>query len=80
MFFKIRTQVGENTVTYATRLREKAHDCDFKTSQYERILEHLIQTIDNLTLIQNVYQNPGHYNNFCQKPDKKRLYQNKCMT
>ena len=52
MFLKMRPQVGETTVTYATRLREKAHDCDFKTTQDERILEHLIQTIDNQTLIQ----------------------------
>ena len=52
MFLKMRPQVGETTVTYATRLREKAHDCDFKVSQDERILEHLIQTIDNQTLIQ----------------------------
>ena len=48
----MRPQVGETTVTYATRIKEKAHDCDFKTTQDERILEHLIQTIDNQTLIQ----------------------------
>ena len=52
MFLKMRPQLGETTVTYATRLREKSHDCDFKTTQDERILEHLIQTIDNQTLIQ----------------------------
>ena len=71
MFLKMRPQVKETTVAYATRLREKAHDCDFKSSHDERILEHLIQTIENQTLIfKNAYQNPGHKKNFCQKLDK----------
>ena len=48
----MRPQVKETTVAYATRLREKAHDCDFKSNHDERILEHLIQTIENQTLIQ----------------------------
>ena len=52
MFLKMRPQVKETTVAYATRLREKAHDCDFKSNHDERILEHLIQTIENQTLIQ----------------------------
>ena len=52
MFLKMRPQIGETTVAYATRLREKAHDCDFGTNQDERIPEHLIQTIENQTLIQ----------------------------
>ena len=51
IFLKI---AGETTVTYATRLREKAQDCEFgDVSQCdERILEHLIQTIENESLIQ----------------------------
>ena len=52
VFLKMRPQVKETTVAYATRLREKAHDCDFKSNHDERILEHLIQTIENQTLIQ----------------------------
>ena len=44
--------MGETTVAYATRLREKANDCDFDTNCDERILEHLIQTIENKGLIQ----------------------------
>ena len=44
--------MAETTVAYATRLREKAHDCDFGTNCDERILEHLIQTIENQVLIQ----------------------------
>ena len=41
-------------MTYATRLREKAQDCEFGTATQcdERILEHLIQTIENESLIQ----------------------------
>ena len=44
----------ETTVTYATRLREKAQDCEFGDASRcdERILEHLIQTIENESLIQ----------------------------
>ena len=45
---------GETTVPYATRLREKSQDCEFGDSSQsdERILEHLIQTIENESLIQ----------------------------
>ena len=52
MFLKLRPNIGETTVAYATRLREKAHDCDFGTNNDERIVEHLIQTIENKMLIQ----------------------------
>ena len=51
MFLKMRQQVKETTVAYATQLQEKAHDCDFKSSHDERILEYLIRTIENQTLI-----------------------------
>ena len=52
LFLKIRPGKEESTVVYATRLREKACDCNFGTNCEERILEHLIQTVDNSTLIQ----------------------------
>ena len=48
----MRPYVKETTVAYATCLRKKAHDCNFKINHDERILEHLIQTIENQTLIQ----------------------------
>ena len=48
----MRPRVKETTVAYATRLREKAHDCDFESNHDKRILKHLIQTIENQTLIQ----------------------------
>ncbi|KAJ8045060.1 hypothetical protein HOLleu_07986 [Holothuria leucospilota] len=43
-------QKHESTVQYASRLREKAADCNFD-NQDERILEHIIQTIPNEHLI-----------------------------
>ena len=52
LFLKMRPGKEESTVTYATRLREKARDCNFGTTCEERILEHIIQTISNNTLIQ----------------------------
>ena len=52
IFLKMRPGIGETTVAYATRLPEKAHDCDFDTNCDERILEHLMQTIENKSLIQ----------------------------
>ena len=39
-------------MAYATRLREKAHECEFGDTNDERILEQLIQTIENEQLIQ----------------------------
>ena len=53
MFLKLRPELEETTVAYVTRLREKAHDgCNFGIMCDERILEHLIQTIENIALIQ----------------------------
>ena len=51
LFLKMRPSPGERTVTYGTRLREKASECEFGDSCEDRILEHLIQTVDNQTLI-----------------------------
>lgn len=51
VFLKTRPIAGQTTVTFATRLREKAHECDFGGNTDERILEHLIRTIENKLLI-----------------------------
>lgn len=48
----MRPIAGESTITYATRLREKSQDCEFGETCDDRILEHLIQTIENEVLIQ----------------------------
>ena len=52
MFLKLRPLAGEATIAYAARLRERAYDCDFGDTFDDRILEHLIQTIENKHLIQ----------------------------
>ena len=52
IFLKSRPEAGETIVAYATRLREKAQGCDFGSSNDDRILEHLIQTIEEQYLIQ----------------------------
>ena len=49
---KMRPEIGDTTVAYATRLGEKAPECDLGTDCDERILEHLIQTFGNKSLIQ----------------------------
>ncbi len=51
-FLKLRPNPGESTSNYAARLREKATDCEFGDTHDDRILEHIIQTIENKTLIQ----------------------------
>ena len=52
MFLKLSPFAGEATIAYAARLRERAYDCDFGDTFDDRILEHLIQTIENKHLIQ----------------------------
>ncbi len=52
LFLKMRPNIEEPIVAYAARLREKANECEFGAGCNERILEHLIQTIENQNLIQ----------------------------
>ena len=49
LFLKLRPNHGETVAAYATRLREKANECEFEENSDERILEHLIQTTHNRT-------------------------------
>ena len=51
-FLKMKPNTGETTGAYAARLREKAKECEFEANYDDRILEHIIQTIENKTLIQ----------------------------
>ena len=44
--------MGKTISVYAARLREKAKECEFGDTFDERILEHIIQTIDNKKLIE----------------------------
>ena len=52
LFLKMRPHVGETISVYAARLREKAKECEFGDTFDERILEHIIQTIDNKKFIE----------------------------
>ena len=52
LFLKMRPHMGETTSAYAARLREKAKECEFGATFDERILEHIIQTIDNKKMIE----------------------------
>ena len=52
LFLKMRPHVGETISAYAARLREKAKECEFGDTFDERILEHVIQTIDNKKIIE----------------------------
>ena len=52
LFLKMRPHVGETISAYAARLREKAKECEFGDTFDERILEHIIQTIDSKKLIE----------------------------
>ena len=49
-FLKTRPEPGETVSAYATRLREKASECEF-TDGDDQILEHLIQTITDKRLV-----------------------------
>ena len=52
VFLKMRPAHDETTNAYAAHLREKANECEFKANCDEQILEHLIQTTQNQSLIQ----------------------------
>lgn len=47
----MKPKPGEPTHSYAARLREKANTCEFLDTYDDRILEHLVQTVENEVLI-----------------------------
>ena len=49
MFLKMRPVAGEAIIAYAARLREKTYNCKFGDTFDDRILEHMIQTIEKST-------------------------------
>ena len=62
MYLKSRSEAGEAIVAFATRLREKAHGCDFGSSNDDGILEHLIHQLrTNITWL-FVYCKGGNFN------------------
>ena len=50
-FNSLRPMTGETVVAYTARLREQVTGCEF-TDEADRILEHLIQTIEDKSLVQ----------------------------
>ena len=51
LFNNMKQEHGEGVVSYATRLRERATECEFENLE-DRILEHLILTVNDKSLIQ----------------------------
>ena len=64
LFLKLRLNHGESIAAYASRLREKANDCEFESNADERILEHLIQTCQNRALIQKAINKKWNLSQF----------------
>ena len=64
LFLKMKQTHGETTTMYAARLREKANECEFGTACEDRILEHLIQTINNQGLIQKAINKKSNLTQF----------------
>ena len=50
-FLKEKPAPGKSITAYTTSLREKAKRCEFGEAHDERILEHIIQTIDDKAII-----------------------------
>ena len=70
---------GESTVTYATRLREKAEDCEFGTNEDDRILEHLILTVDNKALIQKAISKKMGLEKFLEEAGSQKILRNNLL-
>ena len=54
LLLKMRPYMGETISTYAARLRGEAKECEIRATFDERMLEHIIQTIDNKKMIEKV--------------------------
>ena len=66
-FLKMRPTTGESITAYTARLREKAKKCEFGEVHDERILEHIIQTIDNKAIIQKTINKKWDLSQFLQE-------------
>ncbi len=71
---QVATKPGESTSNYAARLREKATDCEFGDTHDDRILEHIIQTIENKTLIQKAINKAWDLSQFLIERDPNGKY------
>ena len=70
LFNRMEPSHGESTVTYGTRLREKASDCEFENVD-DRILEHLIMTVDKRTLIQKAISKKLTLDQFLEEANQR---------
>ena len=66
-FLKEKPSTGESITAYTARLREKAKKCEFGETNDERILEHIIQTIDNKVIIQKTINKKWSLTQFLQE-------------
>jgi len=66
IFSKCTPTNEESTVAYAARLREKAATCEFSDMD-DRILEHLIQTVRNVNLIQKAISKKWNLEKFIEE-------------
>ena len=66
IFNKLKQAEGESIISYATRLREKAKECEFE-NQDDRILEHLIQTVDNRILLRKAISKKMNLDRFLEE-------------
>ena len=77
LFLKMRPHVGETISAYAARLREKAKECEFGDKFDERILEHIIQTIDNKKLIERAIRHGTSQDSLLKqaRPKKYKIWE-----
>ena len=71
MFSKQRQEPGESVVSYAAQLREKAKDCEFGDQINDRILEQLIQTIQDKDLIKKSIQKKWNLDRFIEEASQR---------
>ena len=61
-------QENKETITeYAMRLKEQAEPCDFGDNREDRILEQLIQTIEDREMITKAIQKQWNLNKFLEE-------------
>jgi hypothetical protein len=66
-FLSMKPNASETTLAYAARLREKANECEFGENCNEQTLEHIIQTIENRTLIQKAINKKWNLDRFLEE-------------
>ena len=73
LFLKMRPYRRESILSYTSRLREKAKTCQFQDSYEDKILEHLIQTIDNEEMIRKCMAKNWDLKQFLEKASRDEI-------